>query len=97
MRCGACSKAAAAPATVSDEPQSDSHWIHSLIREGDLRQRPASQETCRQQWSCANAPVGVNRSEAFPKREMRWAQACRGDVSPLPRGHALSLFQLSLP
>ena len=46
MRCGACPKSAAVPATVSDEPRADCHWALPA-REGGTRRRPASQETCR--------------------------------------------------
>src|SRR5205807_8244952 len=40
-----CSKAAAAPATVSGEPVPHCHWEQS--REGGHGRGPASQETCR--------------------------------------------------
>jgi hypothetical protein len=50
---------AAAPATVSGEPFAISHWA-SPAWEGGERQRPASQETCRQSWSHASTLGGVS-------------------------------------
>src|SRR4029077_8556032 len=48
--------------TVSGEPTTIN--ATGIVRswEGGLRRRPASQETCYQQWSCTNASGGVLRS-----------------------------------
>lgn len=48
-------KSVAAPATVSGESTSTSHWVVSTW-EGGRRRRPASQETCRR--SCRNQALG---------------------------------------
>ena len=49
--------AVAAPATVSGESVVTCHW-ETRSWEGDVRLRPASQETCRQPWSHAKMLVG---------------------------------------
>src|SRR5262249_6518140 len=66
-------EAAAAPATVSGELHSISHWSLRMLWEGGGKQRPASQETCRRCQPQPRLRVEVGRfpADASGRRKRR--------------------------